>query len=465
VTRPRVLVGDDKENIRKLFEKILADDYDVVTAKDGTEVLALAGAGDFDVIVADIRMPGADGFTVLREVQRAKPDVEVVLITAYATVPAAVQAMKEGAYDYLSKPFEPDEALLVVERAVERKRLRGQARDLKRALEGSYRFNELIGKSASMQRVFDLLQRAAATDATVLISGESGTGKELAARAIHFGSARESRPFIAVNCGAIPDTLIESELFGYVRGAFTGANADRRGLMEEANGGTLFLDEVGELPLGLQVRFTRALQERVVRPVGATKERKVDVRVVSATNVDLKSAVADRAFREDLYYRLNVFPIRLPPLRDRREDIPLIAAHLLERHSQRLGIRIEGFEPEALSALMQYDWPGNVRELENAIERGLAVSSAARLPLDALPDEIRKAAVHHPGLGQVSDLSYRAAVDLARDRASRDYLLALMRACSGNVTQAAERAAMERESLHRLLKRYGIRPEDFRSRG
>jgi len=464
VTRPRVLVGDDKENILKLFQKILGQDYDVVTAKDGTELLALAGAGDFDVIVTDIRMPGADGFTVLREVQRAKPDVEVILITAYASVPAAVQAMKEGAYDYLSKPFEPDEALLVVQRAVERRRLRAQARDLKRALEGSYRFNELVGKSPAMQEVFDLMHRAAATDATVLISGESGTGKELAARAIHFASARESRPFVAVNCGAIPETLIESELFGYVRGAFTGANADRRGLMEEANTGTLFLDEVGELPLALQVRFTRALQERVVRPVGATREKKVDVRVISATNVDLKAAVAARAFREDLYYRLNVFPIRLPPLRERREDILLLAAHLLERHGQRLGIRVEGFEPQALSALLEYDWPGNVRELENAIERSLAVSSAPRLPLEALPDEIRKAASDHPRLGQLSDLSYRAVMDLARDRTSREYLIALMRACSGNVTQAAERAAMERESLHRLLKRYGIRPEDFRAR-
>jgi two-component system response regulator HydG len=459
MTTARILVADDKENIPKLFRRLLPEEYEVVAADDGARALALIASDELDVIVTDLKMPGADGLTVLREAKRIQPDAEVILMTAYGTVQTALTAIKEGAYDYLTKPFEPDEALLAVERALERKRLREQARDLRRALEGAVHFESLVGKSAAMQRVLELMRRAADSTATVLITGESGTGKEVVARAIHAAGARRARRFVGVNCGAIPEALVESELFGHVRGSFTGAVSDKRGLFEEADGGTIFLDEIGELPLLLQVKLTRVLQERVVRRVGATDERKVDVRVIAATHKDLAAAVAGGTFRDDLYYRLNIFPIHLPPLRERRDDIPALAAHLLARHA-RAGL--EGFEPEALSALVRYDWPGNVRELENAIERALAVSDGPRVPIEALPDAVAVVARPRATTADELRLTFREAVDLARDRAAREYLVALMREVGGNVTAAAERAGVERETLHRLLKRHGIRSETFK---
>ncbi len=465
MTRARVLVCDDKENFVKLFRRILPEDrFDVTTAMDGARALALVAASDFDVVVSDIRMPGADGLTVLREARAHDADIEIVLMTAFATVPAAVDAMRQGAFDYLAKPFEPDEALLVVERALERRRLRQQARDLRRALEGIHRIDNLVAKSPAMVPVIALVQRAASSDATVLVTGESGTGKEVVARAIHASGERRKERFVAVNCGAIPENLLESELFGHVKGSFTGATADRRGIFEEAHGGTLFLDEIAELPVAMQVKLNRALQERAVRRVGASDEHAVDVRVIAATNVDLKARVSSGQFREDLYYRLNVLHIALPPLRERRDDIPALAAFLLERRgARRLGAP-EGFTAEALTALVQYDWPGNVRELENAVERALAVTDGPRIELEALPDEV--AAVQRPRLtrGVESQLAYREVVDLARDRASREYLIALMRELGGNVTEGARRAGMERESLHRLLKRYGVRSEEFKTK-
>lgn len=459
--KPRVLVVDDKDSILGLFGRILSDRFEVATATDGQRGLALALNDDFDVIVSDIRMPGADGFTVLREVKRVKPEVEVVLMTAFGSVEKAVEAMKEGAYDYLTKPFDPDEALITIERAAERKRLREQARDLSAVVGNISQFDRLVGKSAAMLQLFDLLGRAASTDATVLITGESGTGKELAARAIHAASSGRSGRFVAVNCGAIPENLIESELFGHVRGAFTGAVGDRRGLFEEGDAGTLLLDEVGELPLPMQVKLTRVLQEHTIRRVGESQERRVSARVVAATNVDLKAAVSGGRFREDLFYRLNVFPVRLPALRERREDIPVLAAHFLDRHRGRYGGQVEGFSPESLSALVRYDWPGNVRELENAVERALAVVDGPRIPLEALPEEVASQA--RPRLASdLGRLTYREVVDIARDRVSREYLIALMREFKGSVTHAAERAGMERETLHRLLKRYGLRSDEFK---
>jgi DNA-binding NtrC family response regulator len=463
MTKARVLIADDKENFIKLLRRILPDErFDVTAAEDGARAMALLAAGDFDLVISDIRMPGADGIAVLHEARARDPDVEVVLMTAYATVPAAVAAMREGAFDYLAKPFEPDEALLVVERALERRRLRREARDLRRALEGAHRIDNLVARSPVMTPVLALVRRAAASDATVLITGESGTGKEVVARAIHNAGERKAGRFVAVNCGAIPEALLESELFGHVRGAFTGATAERHGLFEEADGGTIFLDEIADLPLAMQVKLNRVLQEKQVRRVGASDERAIDVRVIAATNVDLKAQVAAGRFREDLYYRLNVLGLALPPLRERREDIPALAAFLLERH-RRHGLP-EGFTAEALSALVQYRWPGNVRELENAIARAIAVTDGPRIELEALPDEV--AATQRPRIthGSESRLSYREVVDLARDRASREYLIALMRELGGNVTEAARRAGMERESLHRLLKRYGVRSEDFKSR-
>ena len=465
MAKPSVLVVDDKENMLTLFEKILGTAYEVTTAGDGARALSLIASRSFDLIVTDIRMPGADGFEVLRAVKARAPDTEVVMMTAYASVQKAVEAIKEGAYDYIQKPFDPDDVSLIVARAVERKRLREQAANLRRELEGVYGFDNIVGKSPAMRDVYELVQRAAKLDITVLISGETGTGKELIARAVHHHSGRAEARFVAVNCGALPTELVESELFGHAKGAFTGAHAAKPGLFEEARGGTLFLDEIGELPLAVQVKLNRAVQDRVVRRVGETTEMPVDVRVVAATHRDLKADAQAGKFREDLFYRLNVFPIGLPPLRERREDIPLLAAHLLEKYGKVHDRETQRFEPEALRALTSYSWPGIVRELENVIERAVAVSDGSTVSVEALPEDVRGTHLGHVPTELLVRMPYREAADLARDRFSRDYLFALMREFGGNVTRAAERAGMERESLHRLLKRYGVRSDNFKREG
>jgi len=464
MARARVLVVDDKENILKLFARILGDAYELTTAGDGARAISLVAAQPFDVVVTDLKMPGADGFEVLRAVKARAPETEVVMMTAFATVTDAVEAMKQGAYDYLQKPFDPDDASLVVARALERKRLKEQASSLLKEVEGVYAFHNLIGKSPKMKEVYQLLEQASGLDITVLLNGETGTGKELAARAIHYHSARKERRFVPVNCGALPSELVESELFGHAKGAFTGAVGMKRGLFEEAEGGTIFLDEIGDLPLPMQVKLNRALQEREIRRIGDTSSIKTNVRVITATHRDLKAEVAAGRFREDLYYRLNVFPVVLPALRDRREDIPLLAAHFLEKHARVLGRAIKGFEADAVRALTGYPWPGNVRELENAVERGVAVGKGRTVALRDLPADVRGTQEGAIPAEVLAKLPYREAVDLARDRVTRDYLTALLRDLDGNVTKAAERAGMARESLHRLLKRFGVRSEDFKER-
>ncbi len=464
MTRPRILVVDDKENMLKLFARILGQDCELATAADGARALSLVAAQEFDLVVTDIKMPGADGFEVLAAVKSRSPDTEVVMMTGYATVQDAVEAMKRGAYDYLEKPFDPDAAALVVSRALERRRLKLQAATLRRELEGVYAFHNIIGKSPGMREVFGLLEQAAGLDITVLLGGETGTGKELAARAVHYHSARKERRFVPVNCGALPPDLVESELFGHARGSFTGATGDKAGLFEEASGGTLFLDEVGELPLQTQVKLNRALQEKEIRRVGDNRAVKVDVRVIAATHRDLRDEVKAGRFRDDLFYRLHVFPVRLPPLRERKEDIPLLAAHFLEKHARAFRREVEGIDPDALRALAGYPWPGNVRELENAVERAVAVSRGRQVSLGDLPPEVKGLQGGSLPAEDLAKMPFRDAVELARDRISRDYLVALLREFGGNVTQAAARAGMERESLHRLLKRYGIRSDDFRPR-
>ncbi len=462
MSRARVLVVDDKENMLKLFAKILGEGYELSTASDGGRALALVGAQEFDVVVTDLRMPDADGFEVLKAVKARAPDTEVVMMTAYATVADAVEAMKQGAYDYLTKPFDPDAAALVVARAVERKRLREQAASLRRELEGVFSFHNLVGKSPAMREVYRLLEQAAGLDITVLLTGETGTGKELAARAIHYHSGRKERRFVPVNCGALPAELVESELFGHARGSFTGATGAKAGLFEEASGGTLFLDEVGELPLPVQVKLNRALQEREIRRVGDNAPIEVDVRVIAATHRDLKAEAAAGRFREDLFYRLHVFPVRLPPLRERREDVPLLAGHFLEKHARAFRREVSGFTPEAVRTLTGYPWPGNVRELENAVERAVAVAAGPEVDVRDLPPELKGTPEGALPAEVLARMPYREVVESARDRVSREYLVALMREFGGNVTRAAERAGVERESLHRLLKRYGIRSDDFK---
>ena len=465
MTDVRVLVVDDKENMLKLFGKILSHEYRLSTAGDGAHALSLIGTEEFDVVVTDIRMPGAGGFEVLQAVKARSPSTEVVMMTGYATVGDAVKAMKMGAYDYLEKPFDPDAAGLTVARAAERKRLRDEATSLRRELEGVYSFHNLIGKSAPMREVYRLLEQASGLDITVLLGGETGTGKELAARAIHYHSSRKERRFVPVNCGALPPELVESELFGHARGAFTGAAGAKAGLFEEAQGGTIFLDEIGELPLATQVKLNRALQEKEIRRVGDNASIKVDVRVIAATHRDLRAEVQGGRFREDLYYRLHVFPVHLPPLRDRLEDVPLLAIHFLEKHASAMRREISGFDPEALRLLTTHPWPGNVRELENAVERAVAVASGAAIEGRDLPPELSAAtSMLIPPGAVLASMPYREAVEQAHDRVSREYLVALLTEFHGNVTKAAERAGIKRESLHRLLKTHGLRSDDYRQR-
>jgi two-component system response regulator AtoC len=466
MAKVRVLVADDKENMLKLFEKILSDGHEVDTAPDGARALGLVATREYDVVVSDIRMPGADGFELLAAVKARAPATEVILMTGYATVPDAVRAMKMGAFDYLEKPFDPDAALAAVARAAGHKRTADAARLAVRPGEEET-FHNLVGRSPPMREVYRLLEKASQVDATVLILGETGTGKELAARAVHYHSARREKRFVAVNCGALPADLVESELFGHARGAFTGAAQAKHGLFEEADGGTIFLDEVGELPLHVQVKLNRVLQEREIRRVGDNTPVQVNVRVVAATHRDLREEARAGRFREDLFYRLHVFPIVLPPLRERPEDLSLLAAHFLEKHARALRRTLRGFAPEALRRLAAHGWPGNVRELENTVERAVAVAGGDVILVEDLPPEIALtgAGASEPAAmagGALAALPYKDAVAEARDRISRDYLVALMKEFGGNVTRAAERAGMERESLHRLLRRYGLRSDDFK---
>ncbi len=371
--KPRVLVVDDEPVVRDMLVKLLAPDYEVKTCETGAEAVELLRWRSVDAVLSDIRMPDMDGMEVLRIIKADWPDTEVILMTAFASIPQAVAAVKAGAYDYVHKPFEPDEPTLTLAKAVERKQLREQARMLREQVEEKYGLPNIIGYSEPMQRVYELARKAAESDATVLLSGESGTGKELFARAIHQASARRDHRFVAINCAAVPRELIESELFGHVRGAFTGASKSKQGLFMAADEGTLFLDEIVELVPELQVKTTRAIQEKEIRRVGDTTDMPVDVRIIAATNQDLEAARKEGRLREDLYYRLSVFPIHLPPLRERAEDVPGLVRHFLRQFA---GARAEEYEidPAALALLMDCSWPGNVRELRNAIERAVVVS-------------------------------------------------------------------------------------------
>jgi len=379
--RGSILLADDEEGIRKTLGRALREDgHDVATASTAEEASRLLAERAFDVLVADHRMPGRTGLDLIRDLVRTTPESErpqVILMTAHATVDNAIAAMKLGAFDYLQKPFEVEELLVAVARALEHQRLRGHQRYLLSERDEEFDHYGIIGRSRAMQEVIQRLERVAQSRSTILITGETGTGKELAARAIHARSAEHDMPLIKVNCAAIPEALIESELFGHVRGAFTGATSNRRGRFALADGGTLFLDEIGTLGTSVQARLLRVLQEREFEPVGSERTQSVDVRVIAATNRDLRTMVAEGSFQEDLYYRLSVIPIGLPPLRERREDIPPLVEHFVRKHAQRTGRVVDRVEPEALERLLAYDWPGNVRELENTVERAIVLSTGS----------------------------------------------------------------------------------------
>ncbi len=413
----RILVVDDEQSMREFLAICLKRaGHEVSLADSGTQAMAALAASPADVVVTDLRMPGdLDGLGLLRAIRAAGLDPEVILVTAFATADTAIAAMKEGAYDYLTKPFKVDEINAVIGRAMEKRALVAENLALRDQVAGRVRMAQLLGRSKAMQHVFELIGKIASARTSVLITGESGTGKELVARALHTEGSRAGGAFVAVNCGAIPDELMESELFGHVKGAFTGAVADRPGLFREAQGGTLFLDEIGELSLGLQVKLLRALQEKKVKPVGGTGEVEVDVRVVAATNRELEAEVARGAFRQDLYYRLNVIEVRLPPLRQRHEDVPLLVEHFLRRFARDQGKALSSLTPAAMKRLEAYDFPGNVRELENIIERAVALASGTSIDETDLPSLRATAPRQAAPAGDIPD----DGVDL--DRLVADY--------------------------------------------
>ena len=384
--KSRILIVDDEESIREFLEIMLKKEgYEVSTAEDGLKAQELLKKKTFDMIISDLQMPHVTGIELLKHVKESYPDTVFMLITAFGTTETAVEAMKMGAYDYLTKPFKIDEVRLNVNNALKHQNLEVENRSLKKELTKEYSFQNLVGNSTEMHRIFDLVKRVSQSPTNILITGESGTGKEMVAKAIHYNGLLKDKPFITVNCGAIPESLMESEMFGHKKGSFTGAISDKSGLFEVADGGTLFLDEVGELPMTIQVKLLRAIQERVIRRVGATDDIKVDVRIVAATNRNLEEMVAKGTFRQDLYFRLNVINIKAPALRERRDDIPSLAKHFLAKYNERLHKNIAGISEEAMELLKKYDYPGNVRELENIIERTVALEGGATILPESLP--------------------------------------------------------------------------------
>lgn len=384
--KSRILVVDDEESIREFLEIMLKKEgYEVTTAEDGARAKEILTKKSFDMVISDMQMPNVTGIELLRHVRESYPDLVFMMITAFGTTETAVEAMKLGAYDYLTKPFKIDEVRLNIANALRSKNLETEVRVLKKELVKEYSFQNMVGNSDAMHAVFNLIQRVSQAPTNVLITGESGTGKEVIAKAIHYNGPLKDKPFVTVNCGAIPENLMESEMFGHKKGSFTGAIADKSGLFEVADGGTLFLDEVGELPPSIQVKLLRAIQERIIRRVGATDDMKVEVRIIAATNRNLEEMVAKNTFRQDLFYRLNVIGIKSPPLRDRAEDIPLLANHFLKKYNEKLNKQIQTISVEAMDILKKYNYPGNVRELENMIERTVALEAGSTILPESLP--------------------------------------------------------------------------------
>jgi len=423
-------------------EHLEDEGHATVAVGRGAEAITRLRAEEFDAVLTDLRMPDADGMDVLRAAREARQDVPVILFTAFGSIETAIQAIRQGAYDYVTKPFSLEEISLLVEKALEDRRLRAENISLRRELEGRYRFENLLGKSPAMQAVFELIQRVAPGDSNILITGESGTGKELVAKAIHYNSPRARRPFVPVNCAAMPAGLLESELFGHVKGAFTGAVRAREGLFREAEGGTLFLDEIGDMAPELQAKLLRALEDHAVRPVGSDETILVDLRIVVATNKDLPARMQTGTFREDLYYRLAVIPIHLPPLRERREDIPLLAEHFLCRAATASGKGIKGLTPEAMEALLRHPWPGNVRELENVVERAVTLMVGDQITPDTLLLETSAAPAPAALLAQ-------AARRPTLEELTAEYVELVLREVGGDKAKAAEILGVSKRTLYR----------------
>lgn len=450
----KILIIDDDPGLRKSLSLILTDaGYQVVSAEDGAKGLATAEATQPDMIMCDIRMPKVDGLEFVQRYCDSGGEALVIIMTAYGSMDLAVEAMSKGAYDYLPKPFGANEVLLTLRKAEERESLRREVGRLRAEVRADRRFGEIIASSPEMVRALEVATKVAPHPSPVLITGASGTGKELVARLIHRESTRAERPFVPVNCGAIPEALLESEFFGYVKGAFTGADKDKQGLFEAADGGTLFLDEVGELPQPLQVKLLRALQEGEIRPVGGTASTLVNVRIISATNRNLSSLVKEGAFREDLYYRLAVVPIHLPPLKERREELPDLVLHFIERHHERLGLQVTKIHPDAVDVLLNYSWPGNIRELENVLEQAMLLADGDELAADELPDQVRFSMAAADDLELTEDdlsvKKHSAALE-------RKLIQRALERTGGNRTKAADLLELSARALRYKILDYGL---------
>jgi DNA-binding NtrC family response regulator len=461
----RILIADDEEIVIRSCLRILdGDDFQVEAVQDGREALRKIEENLYDVMILDIMMPNMDGLEVLRRVKETHPNVDVIMITGLSQIDTAVQAMKLGAFDYISKPFEPDELKLVVQRALERRRLLQENLTLKSELSSKYRFENIVGLSPQMQAVYRLIAQCAPTSSTVLITGESGTGKELIARAIHYNSLRKDKPFVPVDCNALSENLLESELFGHVKGAFTSAVVNKKGMFEVAGSGTLFLDEIGNISLSIQAKLLRVLQEREFRAVGDTRTLIANFRLVTATNKDLKAMVAAGTFRDDLYYRINIFPIHAPALRERKGDIPALAYHFLKVFSAELGKKITDISEGALSTLVNYAWPGNVRELENVMHRAAILTSdnvirQAHL-VNIVDSSQPQADLAVPRTGDELKRVKKAAREKSVEEIEKQFVLEALKRNEWNVTKSAEETGMQRPNFQALMKKYTIRVRD-----
>jgi two-component system response regulator HydG len=449
----RILVVEDDPEMRDLVrEHLESEGHAVVALGRGVEAVGRLKNEAFDIVLTDLRLPDVDGMEVLRATRESQRDVPVILITAFGTIETAIQAIRQGAYDFVTKPFALEEISLLVGKAGEARRLREEIRRLRDEVAGRYRLHNLLGKSPAMQTVFALVRQAAPGEVNVLITGESGTGKELVAKALHFNSPRADRPFLPLNCAAVPASLLESELFGHVKGAFTGAVGNRRGLFREANGGTLFLDEIGDMAPELQAKLLRAIEDRAIRPVGSDQASPLDIRIIAATNQDLPARIRAGQFREDLYYRLAVIPIHLPPLRERKDDIPLLAEHFLGRAITATGKPVTGLTPEAMAALLRHPWPGNVRELENVVERAVTLTASGAIAPDAL---LLDSSVMQPNAVSLAQLPRRPTLAQLTD----EYVALVLNEAGGDKARAAEILGISKRTLYRRDRQPGDRDE------
>ncbi|MFO7981740.1 MAG: sigma-54 dependent transcriptional regulator [Candidatus Aminicenantes bacterium] len=454
----KILIIDDEQSILELLNMVFKKQgYAVETAFSADKAFKLIDEDDIDLVLTDVKLPQKSGMDILRYIRKNKPEIPVIMITAYGTIKQAVEAFKAGAVDYILKPFDIEELKIIVEKGLNERRLKEENILLKKELKERYSFKNMIGHSKPMQEIFGLIEKISGTDSTVLITGESGTGKEMAAKAVHFHGKRKDKPFVTVNCGALPENLLESELFGHVKGAFTGAVAHKKGMFQVADHGTLFLDEIGEMSPPTQVKVLRAIQEKTIRRVGGTEEIPVDVRIISATNQDLKEKLKQGTFREDLFYRLNVITLNMPPLRERKEDIPPLVNHFLKKHCEKTGIKIKRIAPEVFSVFESYPWPGNIREVENIIERIVAIEERETITKKSLPDELLQP---HETAGEDINLGPGFDLNKVLDDLTERYIKKALEKTSGNMKKACSVLGINYRSLRYLIDKHGIKEQE-----